>query len=205
MSDTGEDILEAFEDIGTSFTILRPGTDFDPEYLNSQLNRQVTKPFTREFFREGTLPYNTEAVAGDIIAFEPTGEKFLITNRTPKVFENQIISYECVLYKCNVSGELRRYSGETFDGDYRLVRVFETIQSNCYALMTEGLFGHGIESDEELARFGLANQECYMPLSYDPRLEDRYEPVSGEYYVVESVKKRRFENVALLELKEDTR
>jgi len=205
MSEVGDDIVEAFEDVGTSFTILRSGETFDSEYLYSQLNRQVTKPFTREFFREATLPYNTVAVAGDIVQFDTTDEIFLIVNRTPKVFENEVISFESVLYKCNVSGELKRYSGESFDSDYKLVRVFETVRSNCYALMTEGLFGHGIESDEELARFGLSNQECYMPLSFGPSLEDRYEPVSGEYYIVESVKKRRFDNVALIELKEDTR
>jgi hypothetical protein len=205
MSDTGIDIVEAYEDVGTSFQILRDGAILSGEYTNSTLNRQVTKPFIREFFREASLPYNTAVVAGDVVKFAPTHEVFLVTSRTPKIFENEVISYESVLYKCNVSGELKRFSGETRDADYHLQPVFQTVKSDCYALVTEGLFGYGISEDSELTRIGLAPNQCYMPSKFDPRLEDRYEPVSGEYYIVQAVKKRQFEAVTVLELNEDTR
>ena len=206
MSDVGDDILEALQDVGMSVVILRSG-EVSPssEKAVIKLNRQVTKPFTREFFREAQFAYNTAVVAGDTLRVTQTNEVFVVTNKSPKGFEDEVISYEATLYKCNVQGTLRRQSGEARDANYRLAPVFVPVRHDCYALLTEGLFGHGIEEDEELARIGLENNECYMPGGYDPRLEDRFEPVSGEYYIVQSVKKRRFQNVYALEIKEDKR
>ena len=209
MSDVGDDILEALQDVGMEIEIIHSGeSNVSGEYAIIKANRQVTKAFIQEFFREATLAYNTVVVPGDVLRVAEFDENYLVTSQTPTGFENEIISYQSFLYKCNVVGVgvLKRYpSGEVRDDNYLLAPEFETIRSECYALVTEGLFGHGIEEDEELGRLGLENNECYMPTLYDPRLEDRFEPVSGEYYIVQSVKKRKFHAVAVLELKEDTR
>lgn len=204
MSDTGIDIAEALEDVGMRVRVIFP-TVTSPEYQQIRLNRQVTKAFIKEFFREVTIPYNTPIVAGNVVEIMSTGEKFLVTSITPQGFEDEVIKYEAVYYKVNVSGELKRYTGETRNTDYLLTPQFTTVHSNCYALLTEELFEHGIDATEELGRIGLENHQCIMPTAYDPRLEDRYQPVSGEYHIVESIKIRVFPNLSVLALREDTR
>lgn len=205
MSEIGEDLKETLEEIGMQIEILRSGEASFYEYANVIPNRQVTKPFVLEFFREATLQYDSEILPGDIVRVPESGEVFLVINKTPHGFENATFKYNSFFYKCNVSGQLKRYQEPDWDADYHKDPGFNIARSNCYALMTEGLFAHGIDEEEELARIGIANNECYVPTNYGAKLEDRFEPVSGEYYIVQSVKKRRFTNVSILVLNEDTR
>ena len=202
----GSTLKEVYEDLGTAFTIIRDSGDVTGEYLVYEINRQVTKPFIREFFLEAELAYDTEAVPGDVISFDSDNRTFLMMNKTPEQFENTAINHQCVLYKCNVSGELFRPSGElTRDAQYRLSPGWQTIKEDCYALETESLFGHDLETDEELGMIGLEKHELYIPSSIGARVHDRYQPVSGEYQRVETIKKRRFAAVDVCEMAQDNR
>ena len=74
MSEVGLDIKDVLEEIGTSFTILRPNSgELGTEYLDYEMNRQVTKPFIREYFLEIVLPQDTNVIGGDIIQFSDLG------------------------------------------------------------------------------------------------------------------------------------
>jgi len=202
----GEDIEEAIEDVGTAFTILRDSGDVTGEYLDFEINTQITKTFIREFFLEATLSYNTSAIAGDLIKFDITENVYLVMNKTPELFENAIITNECTLYKANVSGELLRPSGEAWDTQtYHKETQWNSIKSNCYALQTEALYGHDLDTDEELGLIGVENHELYIPHSTGVQKLDRYESVSDEYYRVETIKTRRYGNVDVIELGEDRR
>lgn len=195
---------KVYEKLGTAFTIIRDSGDVTGEYLVYEINRQVTKPFIREFFLEAELAYDTAAVIGDVLQLDD-GRVFLVMNKTADHFKNAPINQGCVFYKCNVSGEILRPSGEVWDSQYRKKQQWETIKENCYALETESLFGHDLDTDEELGMLGLKKDELYIPSSVNIRVGDRHQPASGEYYRVEVIKKRRFSGVDVCELGEDHR
>nr|BDD45810.1 hypothetical protein 9 [bacterium] len=204
MSDLGDDLKEVHQDVGTSFNIVRESGNVAGGYMILKENAQVTKPFIREFFMEGRISYDTDLVTGDVF-ISSDGRPFMVMNLTPKMFEDSVIEYTGVLYQCNVSGELFRPSGETWDGDYHLQQEWVSVKSTCYALQTEALYGHDLETDEELGMLGIQNHELYIPRSVGAQIHDRYEAVSGEYYWVETIKKRRYPSVVVCEIGEDRR
>jgi len=197
--------LKVYEKLGTAFTIIRDSGNVTGEYLDYEINKQVTKPFIREYFLEAEMAYDTVAVVGDVIQFDDS-RTFLVMNKTPDHFKNVPIKYECVFYKANVSGEVLRPSGESWSSQtYHKEQQWETVKENCYALETEALFGHDLDADQELGMLNLKEDELYIPSSVNIQVNDRYQPVSGEYYRVEVVKKRRFDGVDVCELGEDHR
>jgi len=203
----GDDLKEVFSDVGTAFTILRDAGNISGEYLIYEINRQVTKPFVREFFYESEFAYDTEAVPGDVIEFDADSRRFLIANLTDSHFEDGPIEKEGVLYKCNISsGRLWRASGEDWDDtSYRKIEDFQIIHDNVNALMTEGLYGHELEEDEEIGQITREGHEVYLSGDLLPQALDIWEPTSGEFYEVRTIKTRRYENIKVLEVSEQTR
>lgn len=198
------DIKLVLEEIGTSFSIKTGSGEVAAGYLDYEMNRQVTKPFIREFFLEATFQHDSPARAGDVIEFSD-GRRFLVMNDSPENFENEMISREVVLYGANVSGELLRASGEDFDSNYQRTTSWQTVKSDCFALLTERLFGTDLQQDEELAQIGIESQVLYLPSSLGARALDRYQADSGEYYKIETVHTRYFPAVDVCYLAEDTR
>jgi len=201
-----DSIKNALEKAGFGVTYLRSSGNVSGEYMDAEPNAQITKPFIREFFQEVMLSYDTVANVGEVIRNDVTNDCFLLMNKTASILKNDVIFFDGVLYKCNVSGELFRPSGEAgWDSSYRKTTSWETIESDCYALQTEPLHGIELGVDEELANIGIENHELYIPSSIGIQQLDRYQPMSGEYYKVNSVKKRRFPGVDVALLEEDTR
>ena len=203
----GDDIKTTLSEVGNTFTIIKENGNVSGEYLDYELNRQVTKPFIREFFIEATLSYDTEAVAGDVIEIDTLSKQYLLMNKTPEMFENAINTQECVLYKCNVSGELLRFSGEGWrtGSTYQHYQQWDNQKSTAYGLLTEKLFGSDLTQDDELGQLGIEAHELYLPSSYGAKALDRYEYVSGEFLKIEIVEKRKFDNVDVCHIAEDTR
>jgi len=206
MSELGEDLNEVHEEVGTSFTILRDAGEISGEYCIMKKNAQVTKPFTREFFMEGKFNWDSGLVAGDVVRASD-GRHFILMNETPAMYQDEAIEQLGVLYKCNVSGELQRISGEAgYDDEYNSTASFVTIKESCYGLLTESLYGHDVETDEEIALLGLENHEFYTPHSMGVQRFDRLIPVSGEdSLMVESVKTRKYDSVDVVTLSLDRR
>lgn len=206
----GFDIKDVYVEVGTAYSASRVGPGVSGEletgYLDFELNRQVTKPFIREYFIEASLPYDTISAVGDVIEFTGDGRKFLLMNLTPDLFENEVFEYQGVLYKCNViAGKLERSSGEDWDSNYKKRHNWHTIDDSIPALVTESLFGHSLETDVELGMIGLERFELYIPSSYGIKPLDRFTPVSGEWYMITTVKSRRYTGVDVAELETDTR
>lgn len=202
----GPDIKEAIEDVGVSFTVIEPTPISVPEKLVYKGNSQATKPFIREFFLSATLPYDTGVNAGSVIRMTASATAYIVMNKTPTIFEDEIVDHEVVLYKCNVSGELLRISGEVgWNPHYKKIPVFQVIKSDAYALQNEELYGSGILVNEGISAVSVDKHDLYVPSSYGVKELDRYQPVSGEYYMVRAVKKRMYENVDVCELVADER
>ena len=202
----GPDIEEVLDEVGTSYTILRDSGNVTGEKTYYKSNSQVTKPFIREFFLEAWFPYNTEAIGGDYVQLLTTGDIYLVMNRTPQMFEDSIIKWDVVLYKCNVIIDiLRPVESDGWNADYQKPTAWQYVHENKYALLTTPLYGHDLATDEELGYVGLEVHEMYAPLSLDIQSLDRVKLTSLEYYRVETIKPRRYEGVNVYEVGEDTR
>lgn len=201
----GEDIRDVLKEVGSAYTILRDSGNVEGEYCELEVNRQITKPFIFSYFRSATLQDNTQAVAGDIFSFENTGNKFLLMAFNEEEFENDTIVKEAVLYKCNVSGELQRPTGEAWNAQYHKEPEWDLIKSDCHALLTEAFFGHSLETDENVGHISLKALELYVPHSVGVQVNDRYQSASGEYFRIEVIKDRKFAGVDTCGLAEDTR
>ena len=199
----GTDLKETYEEIGIKVIVDGSGE----EYIDYAPNAQVTKPFIREFFIEGSIPYDTTQVVGSIVRFDIFNKDYMVMNLTPESLENEVYEYSGVYYMCNVSGEILRPSGEAVwnDEDYRKDTVFELITGEAYGLQTEPLSGTDLDAQSELGNLMIQNEELYIPSKYGIRVLDRYQPVSGEYYIVKTVLDRRFSGIDVCELGEDNR
>jgi hypothetical protein len=198
-----EDLKSTFQEVGLSYVIVRDSGDVSGEYLTYESNAQVTKPFIREFFLEAELAYDTQVVNGDYLYLTTSDDYYMVMNKTPEVFEDQIISFNAVLYKCNVIFELLRPS-ESDNSDYNLITTWSSVKVS-RGLLTSPL--HGVDS-EEIQEIGLIQEvenEFYVPSSIGIQELDRIKISSDEYYSVDRIKKRRFAAVDVVELGEDTR
>ena len=203
----GPEIKELFEDIGTPFEILRDEGNISGEYLLYKTNAQVTKPFIREFFLETMLPYDSQVAGGDVLKVDDgTNRSFIVMNKTPENMEGEAFVNNVVLYKCNVSGELQRPSGEAPDPHtYRTLTQWETVKEECHGLLTAQLYGTDVKDEEDIGRINLEALYFYVPTKFGVMTNDRYSPVSGEYYKVDEIKRREFDGVDVCHLSEDTR
>lgn len=205
----GPDIKEVLQEVGTPFTILRDGYLVTGEHLRYQPNRQVTKPFIREFFLECEVAYDTVSFVGDIIRIPTLNSSYIMMNKTGSEIEGEVFRYDAVLYKANVSGEILRPSdsGEiaaTYSHDYHKKTDWVNIRSNAHALLTESMFGVDLDK-REYGQISLSKNDLYVPHRYGIRVNDRYVATSGEYYRVTSVSLRRYDGVDVVEVEQDTR
>jgi len=203
------DIKEVYTELGASITIIRDNGNISGEYIMYERNAQATKPFIREYFLEADFPYDSSAVTGDVIEIDTTDSLYMLMNKSPDIFENSIVEHGSVLYKVNTSGEVWRPSGETRNPQtYKMELNWESVKSNAYALLTEPEFGEELSLEDEKPSIGWLpdkKKELFIPASYGVKELDRIEPTSGEFYMVESVKPRRYPDIDLCILGEDTR
>ena len=202
----GADIKEVLADVGTKILIVRATRNISGEFIKYQLNAQVTKPFIREFFLDAIVSHDTRVVSGDIIEFKETSGRYLIVTKTPYMLENEVIQYNVVLYKTNVKINLERPQ-EIRSPQTLLSRTSWTrIKTNVDALLTSPLFGVSLDTDEPIGLLGIERGEMYIPSSYGAQRLDRIVIFgTNEYYRVESIKKRRYEDVEVVEVGEDVR
>ena len=171
----GVDIKEVLREVGGAVTILRSPVNISGEYIQFKLNKQVTKPFIREFFTEAIWAYDTRMIAGDEIRFVDD-QVYLVMNKTAAVLEGSIYQYNSVLHKTNVTGRiLRKPTSSIRDAQYRQVSDWTVAATDCYALMTESLYGNEMDTDEELANLGLMREDLYISYKHGIRRNDRFD------------------------------
>ncbi len=204
----GPDLAEVYEEVGTSIKIYKPdGTIITGEYLDFDINRQVTKPFIREFFIEAAFSYATQAEGGVVIEFLTDGRKFLVMNLTAEFFENEIITYTSVLYKCNEVATIKRPTKAGWDVDYKKEITWPNIIADVPILLTERFFGTGLGAVEpkDFMEYDILDNQMYISGYYGVRPLDRVWLSDTEFFQVDFVEKRKFEGVWSCVLSEDTR
>ncbi|MDY0324786.1 MAG: hypothetical protein RBQ87_01265 [Candidatus Cloacimonadaceae bacterium] len=198
----GADIKEVIAEVGDPITILRTPANITGEYVKMTVNAQVTKPFIREFFMEGWMSYDTRAVSGDWIQLAD-GRVFMIMNRTPKMFEGSVMRYNSVLYKTNAVVTIQRQLLSAVD--YTSQVAWSTVKAGAHVLITEALYGNALDADEAVGQINMSENDLYIPASVGLQERDRVWVSADEYYMVETIRKRRFDNVDLATIGEDTR
>ncbi len=199
----GADIKEILQEVGIEVTIFRTPNNITGEYVQPIVNAQDTKPFIREFFTEAKLSHDTQIIAGDTLQSVSDNRIFLVMNMTPTMFEGAAYQYSAVFYKCNTSGIL--YRPITGEENYHSTLTWDEIKNPCYALLTESLYGNELDEDEEIGPVSKSKIDCYIPHSIGIKEGDRYQVSLDEYYQVEHIMTRRFDNVDLVTLGEDNR
>jgi len=171
----GPDIKEVLSEIGGAVTILRSPTNVTGEYIRIVLNKQVTKPFIREFFTEAILSYDTGIVAGDEILFADS-HVYLVMNKTAAILEGETYQWNSVLHKTNAVGRiLRKPSTSTRSTRYQQTAAWSVTNTSCYALMTESLYGNEMDTDEDLANLGLMREDLYISSKHGILRNDRFD------------------------------
>jgi hypothetical protein len=200
----GLDLKEAIEAVGVTASII--GRNEPDEFVRFKPNKQVTKPFIREYFMETMLSFDTHVVPGDIVEVEVTGLRYIMMNRTPDLFENEVMRYSGVVYKTNVQGSLQRpvYSRSV---NLQKMETFMPVPGaeSIDALMVEALYGHSLETDRELGELGLEKHELYIPRRFGAKHKDRFYINEDNYYRVITIKTHRYDDVDVLEIDIDTR
>lgn len=200
----GPDIKEVLQDVGVKIKIYAPTRTYRGEYIKYAPNSQVTKPFIREFFLDGQAAYDTDMAAGHIVEILETGVKYIVMNKTPAMLENSVYRYDVVLYKCNVTIDVER--PVEIRSDYLTRTTWQKIKSAQPALLTSPLFGVTMETDREIGLLRIDRGELYVPTSYGVQRLDRIR-ITGtrEYYRVEAIQQRRYEDVDVVDVGEDQR
>ena len=204
----GPDLAEVYKEVGASVDIHKPdGTVLHGEYLDFDINRQVTKPFIREFFMEAAFSYVTGAAGGDVVELLVDGRKFLIMNLTGELFEDQIITRSAVLYKCNEVASIKRLTKGGWGAGYKRSIIWSDIAVDVPVLLTERFFGTGLGAvgPEDFMEYDILDNQLYISSEYDVKPMDRVWLSSVEYFQVDFIEKRKFDGVISCVLSEDTR
>lgn len=204
----GPDLAEVLPEVGTLVKIYKPdGTIISGEYLDFDINRQVTKPFIREFFIEASFSYITKAAGGDVIEFIADGRKFLIMNLTGELFEDAVISYSAVMYKCNEVATIKRPTKGIWGNGYKKELTWPNVVVDVPILLTERFFGTGLGAVEprDFLEYDILDNQIYISAYYGVRPMDRVWLSDTEFFKVDFVEKRKFEGVYSCVLSEDTR
>ena len=205
----GEDIAEVFAEVGAKVWLERTG---ESAFIDYEMNVQISNPFIREHMIEGTLPYNTNILPGDILRLDAEEIRYLVVNYVPELFENEIVSISTTLYKCNVHGKIYKEVETTPDQNtpmsQRLSRqVAWEYVGESYVVFTSSLRGGTSEmlGTQDFGDIIVKHNIIYLPSNVEIKPKYRFYIDDDEYYQVGNVEKRRFNNVAVVALTEDTR
>jgi len=205
----GPDIKEAIVEVGLSYTIIRDSGNLTDNWMTVKPNEQVTKPFIREYFLEAQIVYDAPTLAGDIIQFDTTGERYIVMHFTPTLFENTIIRYEGVLYKTNVKVSILRPGERRNPNTLVMETYWNIVREDADLLLTTPLFGQDLETQEELGLLGIESHEIWCPSIYGIQHLDRIRVTSGvgvgDYWRSIAIRKYRFPECDVVKVDEDTR
>jgi hypothetical protein len=205
----GPDIKGVYSELGTAVSIISRTPVITGERVIYELNAQATKPFIREHHLDSTFPYDTEVTVNDILEFDVTGDHYLVMNKTPEMFENSIVEYSMVLYKCNLPAlsHIVRPIEVRDPVSYDIIPGWHVVVDDpVYGLISDRIFGSEImQEDTGAGQFPIWRVDLYLPKSYGVKPLDRLIISETEYYKIETVENYYYPGVCTCLLVEDTR
>jgi len=201
-----QDLAETFQEVGSKVSIV--GTSYRDEFIDSETSRRNT-PFYKEMVLEASFKSTTNIEQSSIIKFKNIDTKYLVVDRRPELFENEIILYNAVLYMCNVEGSLKRMvegSGSSFDSNYKRNYDFQLISGELAApLAVTGFINSEMNESQIFINTQDKDKELYLPESVGARVDDRFEIDSNNYYRITNIEKHQFDAIDVCTVGEDTR
>lgn len=205
----GADIKEVYTELGTAVTVVSRDPVITGERVIYELNAQATKPFIREHHLDSTFPYDTVVTTDDVLEFDETGDHYLVMNKTPEMFENSVVEWSMVLYKCNLplTAHIVRPIEIRDPVSYNMIAGWHVIaNSPVYGLISDRIFGSEISQEESGGgQFPIWRIDLYLPKFYGIKPLDRVIISENEYYKVETVENYYYPGVCTALLVEDTR
>ncbi|RKX87429.1 MAG: hypothetical protein DRP58_02770 [Spirochaetes bacterium] len=208
MAGIGFDIKDVLEELGTSLIIYRyPGPTLIEEKIDHEFFTTHSSEFLRMFFSKATLVVDTQIVTGDIVS--AMGYYFLVTANTPSYFENSIVDWTAVFYRCNCLGKLSRYPQRgTWDSNYEKVTDWSDIETDIHALQYENVRDSSQFVEEDVLAMSIQGNLLFLPGYVEVEEGDRWYPIATDltkFYRIASIDSLRIENVSICILKEDER
>jgi hypothetical protein len=208
MSGLGIDIKEVYDELGGSFSVVnRIGTSLIGKVIYD-LNAQATKPFIREHHLDATFSYDTVVLVGDVILLEEVSRHYMVMNKTPEMFEDEVVKWSAVLYLCNLptTTHILRPIEVRNPDTYNMTSGWSVVaDSPVYGLLTDRLFGSEINQEEGAGQFPIWRRDIYLPKAYAVKPLDRVVISETEFYKIETMQEYNFPGVNQILLVEDTR
>lgn len=206
----GADIKEVYIELGTAVSIISRNPVVTGEKVIYELNAQATKPFIREHHLDATFPYDTVVTTDDVLEFDETGGQYLVMNKTPDMFEDSIVEWSMVLYKCNLplTAHILRPIEIRDPVSYDMIQGWHiVVDSPVYGLISDRIFGSEISQEEAggAGQFPIWRIDLYLPKYYGVKPLDRVIISETEYYKVETIEDYYYPGVCTALLVEDTR
>ena len=202
----GPDIEEVLRDVGSSFQIHPIGAAaVAGGFLDMESYFDHSTPFIRQYFFSIDLSYTTTVIPGNIISF--AGRYYLVTQMTPSYFEDALIQYTSIVYRCNIfAGIFHRFDENPGrDGNYERLPNWTPIYSDVIGLHVEERFGSQLAEFEEVLKVPIKHDILYVSGDYDLKIGDRWMPKVGEQWEVQQIYFRQLDNVKIVHLAVDKR
>lgn len=204
MTGIGPDISEVLDELGTRVHVIKhDGSDPIVEYIDYEVSIQANSPFLTQFMLDCTLTYDTQARPGDIIRFLDNNQDHLLVVANKTRFENAPVTYEGILYRCNVTGTLKRRV-EVRDANYNLTTDWSGEVANEPALLTGMVDNFGFDQ-EVYGEFTREENNLHISNEVNAIVGDRFELDTGEKFEITMIAPRRLNNVSICRVTIDNR
>lgn len=206
MAGLQDDLASVFAEIGTLVEIVG-SSPVVREYIDVEYNVQVSNPFIREHFVEGTFKAETKIQPGSLLNFVGKNLTYLVVNHSPELFEDLVVIVSATLYKCNAVVTVLRQTAEDRDPVTRKIGVVWEEVFTSPAPITSALRGSPSDLNDYQAflQFQTKEKTTYFPESLAPKVLDRVRLANGDYFKISNVEYHRFNGVVVCDLEEDTR
>lgn len=204
----GPDIKEVFIELGMPITIYKvDGTTVTGEYVDyDDTFHKATTELQRQFALTVSLPYDSQAAAGDVFQLVGRDERYIVISLKPQYFENEYVTHEAYLLQCNVLGRLSRLSEGRVN--YDAIETWVTMYDNIYGVQFERGSNTNAEEIVDLMEVPIGTKILYIQNYSDVRVGDRWYPDNTdltERYRIDTIHTRRFAGCKHCFLAEDTR
>jgi hypothetical protein len=204
MPGIGLDISEVIEELGVTATIYRTPANLT-EKLVYDVNALSANAFLRENMLNVSFKHNTIITTGDVIQFHAI--EYLVINKTPDDFEDEITEYAGVVYKCNLpAGSLILSPTKATDPTtYKITQGWAIRKSDAKGLLTQDKRSTEVDAETSTGKVLTFALECFVPAHYGVEINDRLYINATTFYRVQDIEQYRFPDVHVLSVVKDDR
>jgi len=199
MAGIGDDIKEVFQELGSPVEVNQhfgsPVTEFvDPSTFES------SDPYTRQTVMEISLPFDSTIQSGDIITLTDNGTHLLVVSLNFQRFDQDIVTKEAMIYRCNVLGTVSKFS-RTRDSNYKLVEDWVPTSDEIPCLITGDISQYSVNM-EEYGNF--VGQQLSLHITGNVSVEkgNRFTTSDGVVFSITAVAPYRLNNVNICRIEE---